>query len=105
MNTKYDDDELDVPNLIPPDHGPDKKSNHDDDDDIMMMSYAKVIMLRFQFLPFSSMETMYPMIKFLMMMHYKNYLFIWIIKDMIQMRKRMRSVCNQVLKQLLIQKF
>ncbi len=97
IHTVDRDDELDAPNLIFLNHGPDNKSNISDDyyDDY---DYDDIGQNDFLFLQLSSIETMYLMMKILMTMHYKNMLIKWILKCMMQLLMRTRSVCNKGLK-------
>ena len=91
--------EVDAPTLVPPHHVFDDESMIDNDGTYQGDVFQNL------FPPFSSMETMLLMMKILMMMYCKNQLFKWILKDMMQLLKRMRSVCNQGLKLQLTQKF
>ncbi len=46
-----------------------------------MMTHTKMMIFKFQFPPFLSMKTMFLMMKILMMTHYMNQLFKWILND------------------------
>ncbi len=77
IDTIDEDYEVDAPHLISPD------TVSDDESMMMMMTHAKVMIFKFLFSPFLRMETI-SMMKILMMMNFKNQLFKWILKNIMQ---------------------